>query len=58
MPLYRIRPGHSFRLPDGSVQTGGAVIELGTDVAAVHPSAVELIDETHPAPVEAPAAPA
>ena len=54
MPLYRIRPGHSFRLQDGSVQTEG-VIDLGTDVAATHPASVELIVTPEP---DAPAAPA
>lgn len=48
MPLYRIRPGASFRMNDGSVQTAGAVIELGTDVATTHAGSVELI-ETPPA---------
>ena len=38
---YILRPGASFRLPDGSLASAGDVIELPSDVAAAHPGSVE-----------------
>lgn len=46
MKQYRIRPGHSFRLEDGSVAGPGDVIDLAEDVAAQNPGAVELVVQT------------
>jgi hypothetical protein len=40
MPQYRILPGGSFKLPDGTVKTAGEDIELDTDVAAMHSTVV------------------
>jgi len=42
---YRIRPGASFRLPDGTLATEGDVIALDSDVAANHAGKVEPITE-------------
>lgn len=50
MPLYTIRPGHSFREADGSVKSGGQTIELGEDIAELHADKVDLVD-----PLDAPA---
>lgn len=33
---YRIRPGASFRAPDGTLYAAGDVIELDSDVALTH----------------------
>ena len=59
MPKYRILPGGSFRLPDGSLLAAGADIDLATDVAAMHPGKVELLPEAEPeaASSDAPADP-
>jgi hypothetical protein len=43
---YIIRSGCSFRLDDGSLATGGEVIELEDDVATAH------ADKVEPVPVE------
>lgn len=54
MHLYTIRPGHSFRMPDGSLKTGGDQIELATDVAVTHAGSVDRCeppDEQAPLPV-------
>jgi hypothetical protein len=53
MPKYIVRPGASFRLPDGSVKTAGDEIELDSDVAAANPNSVDPVPETDPAPVDA-----
>lgn len=46
MKQYRIRPGASFRMGDGSVKGPGDVIELADEVAAQHANAVdEVTDE-------------
>ena len=42
---YRVRPGAAFRLPDGTLATGGDVIALDSDVAANHAGKVEPITE-------------
>lgn len=57
MPKYRILPGHTYRDADGSVKGPGAEIELGDDVAAMHPGSVELIPDAAE-PAEQPAEPA
>jgi hypothetical protein len=51
MPRYRIKPGHSYRLDDGSVATAGEVIELAADVAAQHPASVDLVPDEIDLPV-------
>ena len=45
MPKYIIRPGASFRLPDGTLKTAGDEIELDSDVVLANPNTVD------PAPV-------
>ena len=52
MSHYTIRAGHSLRDSDGSVKTGGMLIELDDD------SAARLHDQVEPAPADthAPAA--
>lgn len=49
MPHYRIIGGHSFIDTDGSLKTGGDLIQLDTDLAALHAGKVE------PEPVVEPA---
>ena len=50
---YTIRPGESFRQPDGAVLTGGDTIELDDDMAALHAGKVDLAG----VPAEVPAEP-
>ena len=46
MKKYTVRPGATFRMPDGSLAEAGAVIELPSDVAATHSNFVsEVADE-------------
>jgi hypothetical protein len=45
MAKYIVRPGASFRMPDGSVKTGGDEIELDSDVVANHPNTVDPVPE-------------
>ena len=58
MPQYRILPGGSFKLPDGTLKTAPEVIELPTDVAAMHAGVVELVTDAapqaHALPVDGP----
>jgi hypothetical protein len=49
MPLYRINPGRTVRMEDGTVKTGGEVIDLGDDIAAANPGVAErLPDDEQP----------
>ena len=41
---YIIQPGHSFVDSDGTVKTGGQVIELSDDVARTHADKVSAFD--------------
>lgn len=55
MPQYRIKPGGSFKLPDGTVKTTGDKVELDSDVAATHAAVLDLLPaddapQTHAAP--------
>ena len=50
MPFYKIRPGHSFRVDDGSVKQAGDVIELGSDVAQMHIEKIQFVSMGAPAP--------
>lgn len=50
MPQYRIIGGYSFIDTDGSLKTGGQLIQLDADLAALHTGKVE------PEPVAEPAA--
>jgi hypothetical protein len=45
MPRYRIKPGGSFRMPDGQVKTVDDEIDLDTDVAAMHASVLEQLPD-------------
>lgn len=59
MPRYRINPGRSFRMEDGSIKSAGEVIELGEDVAAANPGAAEPVPDEAPADLaDTPATPA
>lgn len=57
---YIIAPGHSFRMPDGTVLDAGKPIELDDDLAALHAGKVTLAPEAEAAAeapkVDAPAA--
>lgn len=50
MPHYRIRPGHSFRLPNGDLQDSG-LIELDEGLAQLHAGKID------PDPVDPESAP-
>ena len=55
MPQFKIRPGESFLDSDGSVKTGGQLIELDADMAKAHRDKIEpqAIDgPTEQAPTE------
>lgn len=52
MHTYLIKPGYSFRLPDGTVAGPGETIELADDVVAANARAVDRVPEAEP---EAPA---
>ena len=43
MAKYIIRPGSSFRLPDGTVKGAGEEIELDSDVVLSNPNSVDLV---------------
>lgn len=43
---YKIRDGESFRDSDGTIKTGGQLIDLDTSMAQVHAALI------HPDPVE------
>jgi hypothetical protein len=51
MQTRTIRGGCSFRMPDGSLKTGGDQIELEDDVAQAHADKLEPL----PADVQTPA---
>jgi len=53
MKRYRIRDGHTFRVSDKKVLTGGDTIELEDDVAATFAEKVELVTEEESASAEA-----
>jgi hypothetical protein len=40
---YKILPGNSFRDTDGSVKTGGELIDLDEDAARIHADKVEPV---------------
>jgi len=44
MPQYRITSG-SFREPDDSIKGTGDTIEMGEDVAALHPTRLQLLPD-------------
>ncbi len=46
---YIIRPGASFRLPDGTVKGAGEEIELDSDVVLAHPNSVDPVPDSDPA---------
>ena len=48
MKTYVIRPGHAFRMPDGSLKSGGEQIELSSDVALTNAGAVDEVHEPEP----------
>jgi hypothetical protein len=46
--LYRILPGHTFRVDDDTVKGAGEEIELSEDTARLHAGKVEPVDpEAH-----------
>jgi len=55
-PNYRILPGGSFRMPDGSVKTADDEIYLDADVADLHPGKVEKLPVESAPATDAPAA--
>ncbi len=52
MPKYIIRPGASFRLPDGSIKSAGEEIDLDSDVVLANPNSVDPVPASDPAPVD------
>lgn len=59
MAKYIVRPGASFRMPDGSLKGPGDEVELGSDVVANFPGSVDPVPEVAlatAAPVELPTA--
>jgi hypothetical protein len=55
MAKYIIRPGASFRMPDGSLKSAGDEIELDSDVVLAHPNSVDPVPEVAPAAADVPA---
>jgi hypothetical protein len=53
--LYRILPGHSFRVDDETVKGAGELIELSEDTARLHAGKVELAS-SEPQAADEPAA--
>ena len=47
---FTVLPGHSFRLPDGSLVEAGGTVELPSDVAASHAMKVAEIFIDQPLP--------
>ena len=43
MDRYRIKPGASFKLPDGTLKTAGDEIDLPSDVAASHAGSLDKV---------------
>jgi len=43
MAKYIVRPGASFRMPDGSLKSAGDEIELDSDVVLAHPNSVDPV---------------
>lgn len=53
MPRFRILPGGSFKLPDGTLKTTGDEIDLDSDVADSHSRVLEALKDEAPAPAPA-----
>ncbi len=49
---YRIQPGQSFLDSDGTVKTGGQLIDLSPDIALAHADKVAAVDAVEAAPAE------
>jgi hypothetical protein len=54
MAKYIVRPGASFRMPDGSIKSAGDEIELDSDVVLANPNTVDPVPEA-PAATDTPA---
>ena len=48
---FTVLPGHSFRLPDGSLVEAGGVVELPSDVAFAHARKVAEVVFEAPEPL-------
>ena len=44
MAKYIVRPGASFRMPDGSLKSAGDEVELDSDVVANNPNSVDPVE--------------
>ena len=54
MPRYRLLPGAQLRMPDGSIVTAPAEVDLATDVAAMHAALLEPVGAAAVEPARAP----